>query len=141
MKTISPYVRKPHFYETDQMGIVHHANYIHWFEEARVDFMDQMGFGYKETTESGVDIAVISVNCEYKRTVKYGETVEITCTIKELKSATMTVEYVIKNTDTGEICTTGESRHCFMDKDHGLVRLNRALPELYGLFKEQTQNV
>ena len=139
MKSISPYIRKPHFYETDQMGIVHHANYIHWFEEARVDFMDQIGFGYDDTTQSGVDIAVISVNCEYKKAVKYGDVMEVYCSIKELKPATMTVEYVIKNADTGEIYTTGESRHCFMDKEHGLVRLNRKLPELFELFKEQTQ--
>lgn len=140
MKEISPYIRKPHFYETDQMGIVHHANYIHWFEEARVDFMDQIGFGYKETTESGVDIAVVSVSCEYKRTVKYGDTVEVICTIKELKPAQMTVEYIIKNAESGEVCTTGESKHCFMDEEHGIVRLSRKLPELYKLFKEQIRN-
>lgn len=41
---IKPYSRKTHYYETDQMGIIHYANYIHWMEEARVDFMDQIGF-------------------------------------------------------------------------------------------------
>lgn len=122
------------------MGIVHHANYIHWFEEARVDFMEKLGYGYKETLAGGVDIAVVSFSCQYKRTVKYGDPVEITCTIKELKPASMTVEYSVKNLNTGEICTTGESKHCFMDREHGLVRLNRALPELYELFKEVSLN-
>jgi len=42
--TILPYIRKAQFYETDQMGVIHHANYIHWFEEARVDFLEQIGF-------------------------------------------------------------------------------------------------
>lgn len=139
MKEIAPYIRKPHFYETDAMGVVHHANYIHWFEEARVDFMDKLGFGYDETVKGGVDIAVVSMECNYKRTVKYGDAVEITITVKELKPASMTVEYSVKNLSNGEICTTGASKHCFMDREHGLVRLNRALPELYELFREQVQ--
>ena len=42
------YEHKTQYYETDQMGIIHHANYLHWFEEARVDMMDQMGMGYAQ---------------------------------------------------------------------------------------------
>lgn len=48
------YERRAQYYETDQMGVVHHSNYIRWFEEARVFFMDQMGFGYDEMEKSGV---------------------------------------------------------------------------------------
>ena len=40
------YEHKAQYYETDQMGIIHHANYLHWFEEARIDMMEQMGMGY-----------------------------------------------------------------------------------------------
>ena len=57
---IRPYLRSPHFYETDGMNIVHHANYIHWMEEARVDFMSQMGFGYDTKWEVGHVIARVS---------------------------------------------------------------------------------
>lgn len=134
MNVPKPYIRKAHFYETDQMGIIHHANYIHWFEEARVDYMEKLGYGYKDVVDSGVDIAVISVSCRYKKTVKFGDTVEITSIIKEIRPSSMTMEYSVKNIETGEICTIGESKHCFMNKEHGLVRLNRALPELYELF-------
>ncbi|HBG13493.1 MAG TPA: acyl-CoA thioesterase, partial [Clostridium sp.] len=52
---IKPYSRKTHYYETDQMGIIHHANYIHWMEEARVDFMDQIGFSYDRAVSTGID--------------------------------------------------------------------------------------
>ena len=45
--------RKVQYYETDMMGIVHHANYLHWMEEARIDFMDQMGFPYKRIEAEG----------------------------------------------------------------------------------------
>ena len=49
-----PYRHLVQYYETDQMGVVHHSNYIRWFEEARVFFMDQMGFGYDKMEKSGV---------------------------------------------------------------------------------------
>ena len=42
------YEHKTQYYETDQMGIIHHSNYIRWFEEARVDFMDRCGFSYAQ---------------------------------------------------------------------------------------------
>ena len=45
---MKPYLHKVQYYETDMMGVAHHANYIHWMEEARIDFMDQLGFPYSE---------------------------------------------------------------------------------------------
>ena len=41
---MEPYVRPVQYYETDMMGVAHHANYLHWMEEARIDFMDRIGF-------------------------------------------------------------------------------------------------
>ena len=53
-----PYRRKAQYYETDQMGIIHHSNYIRWFEEARIDFMAQAGLGYRLEEYSGVRMTV-----------------------------------------------------------------------------------
>jgi hypothetical protein len=50
------YLRSPHYYETDQMGIVHHSNYIRWFEEARVQLLNYLGCSYKEIEEAGIII-------------------------------------------------------------------------------------
>ena len=47
------YDHKVQYYETDGMGIVHHSNYIRWFEEARVDLLEQLGFGYDRIEEAG----------------------------------------------------------------------------------------
>ena len=54
MSEIKKYTHKVQYYETDQMGIVHHSNYIRWFEEARTDFMEQMGLGYEQMEERGI---------------------------------------------------------------------------------------
>ena len=50
---MKPYKRRVQYYETDMMGIAHHANYIHWMEEARIDFMDQLGYSYAQMEEQG----------------------------------------------------------------------------------------
>ena len=48
------------------MGIIHHANYLHWFEEARIDMMEQMGMGYDIMEKQGIISPVLSVHCDYK---------------------------------------------------------------------------
>ena len=48
---IRPYEHHAKYYETDQMGIIHHSNYIKWMEEARMDLMDQIGLSYKQMEE------------------------------------------------------------------------------------------
>jgi len=131
---IKPYIRTPHFYETDQMGIIHHANYIRWFEEARVDLMDQMGFGYTKAVEAGIDFAVLGVSCEYKSMVRFGETVEILCKLKSIEAMRMTLSYTITDSVTGQVRTTGESGHCFFSRSRQRpVSVKRDLPEFYEL--------
>lgn len=131
---IKPYIRKPHFYETDQMGIIHHANYIRWFEEARVDLMDQMGFGYMKAVDSGVDFAVLGVSCQYKSMVRFGDTVEILCELKSIETMRMSLTYTIRDSVTGEVRTTGESQHCFFSRARQRpVSVKRELPEFYAL--------
>ena len=55
------YSRKAHYHETDQMGVVHHANYPKWMEEARVAFLDEMGLSYRAMEEAGVGYSYMSV--------------------------------------------------------------------------------
>ena len=60
---LHPYLHKVQFYETDGMSIVHHGNYILWMEEARTDFMDQIGWSYHHAVDAGIDFAVTDVSC------------------------------------------------------------------------------
>ena len=141
---IAPYIRKAQFYETDQMGIIHHANYIHWFEEARVDLMEQIGFGYERAANAGINFAVLGVACEYKSMVRFGDTVDIQCSIDSFSGTRMSVGYVVRDSCSGEIRATGESRHCFFsDSQQRPVSLKKTMPELYELFigvREPSEN-
>ena len=66
------YRHKTQYYETDQMGIVHHSNYIRWFEEARTDFLEKLGMGYDRMEAEVIISPVLSVSCEYKTMTYFG---------------------------------------------------------------------
>jgi len=130
---IKPYTRKVHFYETDQMGIVHHSNYIRWLEECRIDFMEQIGYGYNRVSELGIDFAVLSVFTEYKQAVRFNDVVEICLVISELTSVRMSIKYKIMRN--GVLCATGETRHCaILTQKQKVVSLEKEIPELFDLF-------
>ena len=61
------YERIPHYYETDQMGIIHHSNYIRWFEEARIQLLENYNLDYKTLEQLGILIPVLQVSCQYKQ--------------------------------------------------------------------------
>ena len=97
---IKPYLRRPHFYETDGMNIVWHGNYIAWMEEARTDFMDQIGFPYARAVGAGIDFALTDVSCKYRSMTRFGEEVAITLTINHLSPAKLELGYRMVETTT-----------------------------------------
>jgi len=132
---IKPYQRKANFYETDQMGIIHHSNYIRWFEEARVDFLEQINYGYDKAIEHGIDFALLDVFCEYKSMVRFGDIVNIYLTLPELKEMKMTINYKIIDSKTEGIRTLGKTQHFFYDNNKKRpVSLKRVMPKLYEIF-------
>ena len=135
---LKPYHRKAQFYETDQMGVVHHANYIHWMEEARVDYMAQIGFPYEKCTmEHSLDLGLTDINVRYRGMVRFGEAVNIYVSVTAISSARMTVSYRMCNSQSGTVCFEGESTHFFYDRARNKpVALKRVLPELYELFED-----
>lgn len=123
------------YYETDQMQIVHHSNYIRWFEEARTWMMTDMGFSYQAMEEAGVMVPVLSVSAQYKRMVTFGQTVNITAEVTQFNGVRMTLSYEVRDSQTGELHCTGESSHAFLDKEtYRPISLKRSHRELYQLY-------
>ena len=135
--TWKPYMRKAQFYETDSMGVVYHGNYIHWMEEARTDFLEQIGWGYEKATEVGIDFALTDISCSYKRTTKFGQTLAIELKVKKLTPARLLLEFRLMIAETGELLTVGTSGHFFYDrKTERPVALKKTFPDLYALLQE-----
>ncbi|MDE6566129.1 MAG: acyl-CoA thioesterase [Lachnospiraceae bacterium] len=135
MEAVS-YHRQVNYYETDQMGIVHHSNYIRYFEEARMDMMDQLGMGYAGIEQAGLLIPVLFVDCQYLQPLRYGDQFVISTRMTKFDGIKMEIAYEIHKENGKLLCTTGHSGHCFLDKEMKPVRMKRYYPEIYTKLKE-----
>lgn len=130
---VETYTRMAQYYETDQMQIIHHGSYIHWMEEARVDVMEKIGFGYGKMESMGVYCPVLGVELAYRSMVRFGDRVRVECRIAEYTGLQMTMLYRMTNLRTGEVCTECRSRHGFLDAEGNIVSLKRRYPEIHEL--------
>lgn len=126
--------RKINYYETDRMGIVHHSNYIRFMEEARCYLLEKAGMPYSASEENGIMIPVLGVNCEFKHHVTFDDTILIKLFVKEFNGVRLTMGYTATEKNSGEVVFTGETKHCFTDKNLRPLRLQKANPNFYEKF-------
>ncbi len=130
------YEHKAHYYETDQMGIIHHSNYIRWMEEARMDYLDRIGFPMERIEADGIVSPVVSVDCRYRRSCRMNEVICIRVTIEEYNGVKLIIGYEMYEKLTGELRATGTSTHCFSDKNGKLLNLKKSYTELHEILTE-----
>ncbi len=130
------YTHRVQYYETDKMGITHHSNYVRWMEEARVDFLDKIGYEFVKLEEIGIAVPVVGINCEYKESTKFNDEVEIETSIKEFKGVRLIIQYIMKNKKNNHLILEGTSSHCFVDKSGKIIRLNKQYPDFDKKLKE-----
>ena len=109
--------------ETDQMQIVHHANYIVWMEEGRSEFMRASSADYAEVERGGHLFAATSVQIRYLASAHYGERVTVRTWIEELRSRTLTFGYEIVNASTSTVLVTATSEHLCLDRQGNVIRI------------------
>lgn len=131
-----PYIFKVRYYETDKMGIVHHSNYIRWMEEARLDYLEQLGQRFDKLEADGVISPVVSVSCNYKISCIFGDIVEIKVKLIEYTGIRYVFEYEIVRAGSGETAATGRSEHCVINKDGRPVSIKRRFPAFDSLLSE-----
>ena len=95
------------YYETDQMGIVHHSNYVRYFECGRVDMLKKLGLPIEKIEEAGVMLPVVSVECRYKVPARLGDTLKVVTMIDEVPRAKLVIRTEIFNPD-GLLCCEGK---------------------------------
>ncbi len=116
------------YYECDRMGVTHHSNYIRFMEEARVDWLDQLGFGFEKVEAEGVFSPVVAVSCNYKRPSTFKDVIEIEVSVANVSELKFDISYVMRVGD--KIICTAQSTNCFIENNRPIA-ISKRLPELY----------
>lgn len=125
------------YYETDQMGIVHHSNYIRYFECGRTDLLKKVGLPIEKIEESGVMLPVVSVECRYRTPAHLGDTLRVVTMIDEVPRARLVIRNEVY-TPRGQIACEGAVVLGFIDS---LTRRPVRCPEmLMKIFEEHINN-
>lgn len=137
---MEPYRHTVHYYETDKMKVVHHSNYIRWMEEARVYYLDQIGWSFVKFEESGLVSPVVSVNGKFINSAVFADTILVDITVTEVKGARFVLEYTMRRESDNAVVFKGESVHCFTDAAGKLLRLEKELPDFWNELNRQMNN-
>lgn len=116
----SIYVR---YAETDAMRIVHHSNYIVYFEEGRSNYARQRGHDYGSFERSGLFLTVTEINARYLKPALYGQRITIRCWVDEMKSRAVTFAYEIVEGDSDTLLVTGHSKHICITHEGQVTKL------------------
>ena len=118
--------------ETDQMGVVYHANYLVWFEVGRVELIRQMGMSYKDLErDERCGLAVVEVTARYKSPARYDDELAIRTSLKSVRGPLVKFSYqVVRLADETLLCE-GESTHVVVGKDMKLCAMPEKLAQLF----------
>lgn len=144
------------YQETDQMGVVYHANYLNWFETGRTEMFRQLGFTYHNMEEQGVMLPVTAADLQFKSPARYDDLILVYARLTTFSALRVIYEYEIRRLPQGgqattghpasypgtgaplygeippgELLVTGSTSHVWVKRDWKPTRLDRALPELF----------
>lgn len=127
--------------ETDKMGVVYHANYLLYFEDARTHFLEELGYPYKKIEDAGYISPVVSVDIHYGTPLRYGDVAIVKTWICESKPTKTTYAYEVyrqgDDPETARPLCTGTSLHCLVDAETFKPQsIKRVCPELYELYEK-----
>jgi len=115
------------FCETDLMGIVHHANYLVYFEAGRVEWLRRRGITYADWTARGVQVPVASAEVQYRAPSRFDDVLAIETTLSKLRSVSLDYTYRILRGDT--LVAEGFTRLACIDASHKLLRIPEEIRE------------
>ncbi len=101
------------FYETDAMGVVHHANPVRWFELARVAWMDEHDRPYRDYVAEGLHFTTTHVEVRYQRAARFDDRVEIETWLERVRGASLRMAYAVRRA--GELIASGATEHALVD--------------------------
>ena len=121
--------------ETDQMQMVHHANYLIWFECARSEFCRQRGIDYGQMERDGFILPLMEAHCRYLRPAHYDDEITISVWVEELRRSVLRLEYNVRRGD--ELLAYGTTVQMLLDRETHKPR--RFTPELTARFQTEEE--
>ena len=120
--------------ETDQMGVVYHANYLPWFEMARTDLCAERGVRYRDIeVNDNLLLTVVDLQCRYHAPARYDDEIIAEARLKHSHPRMVVFTYEIRNAATSQLLVTGETRHVFITREGRPVKVPRKYFELFGI--------
>lgn len=119
--------RRVPFYDTDAMGIVHHANYLRYFEDGRVEWLRHRGIDYSKLANNGIHLAVVESSVRHLRPARFDDALTIETRLHELRHLSLRFAYKIINSSTGEELASGITLHACVDDNMSLQKLPKDL--------------
>lgn len=115
------YKIRVYYRDVDQMGIVYYTRYLEYFEAARTELLRSIGFDVTKVEEMGYFMPVIACHCDYKRSAKFDDELNIVTKINELPRSSMKIEYEVFNSSK-ELLITGYTVHSFINSNGKAVK-------------------
>jgi acyl-CoA thioester hydrolase len=120
--------------ETDQMGVVHHANYFVWMEIGRVELVRARGINYKQLEEAeGLFLSVIGASCRYVHPARYDDEIVVRTAVTNSNPRTVEFFYEICNASQPRLLATGTTRHMWLNRAMRPAKLPEQYRELLGV--------
>ena len=109
--------------DTDQRGVVYHANYLVWCEIGRTDLIRQLGTSYADLERDGVGLAVIDASVRYHSAARYDDLIRIRTVLSDVRSRTVTFDYTIENASSGLRLASARTTLATLNKEGKLVAM------------------
>lgn len=118
--------------ETDAMGVVYYANYLHWFEQARNQLILDRGSSYSRIEAEGLYLPVSEAHCTYIEPARFDQVIAVRCAIGEWKRASMCFVYrIINRSQEDRLITQGWTRHACVDREGSMCRVPQWFRDLF----------
>lgn len=126
--------------ETDKMGVVYHANYLLYLEDARTRFLEAIGYPYGLIEDAGYMSPVLNVDISYREPLRYGQRAVVRTRVVSVRPTKTVYAYEIfregQDLDAERPCCTARTTHCLVETDtFRPVSMKRCTPELYEIYK------
>lgn len=115
------YKTRVYYRDVDQMGIVYYTRYLEYFEAARTELLRSIGFDVTKVEEMGYFMPVIACHCDYKRSARFDDELNIVTKINELPRSSMKIEYEVFNSS-NELLVSGYTVHSFINSNGKAVK-------------------